>query len=126
MIRRPPRSPLFPYTTLFRSCGTWRHTPSSGETSPVHVSHDDVDRADDGDDVGNQPADNEFFERLTREQGRRAALDAPRTVRAVRDYGEALFSARTFDGHVGFAGGHGEALRVDQEVLNERFHFRVD
>src|SRR3990167_6631589 len=21
MIRRPPRSPLFPYTTLFRSCG---------------------------------------------------------------------------------------------------------
>src|SRR2546427_7340714 len=26
MIRRPPRSTLFPYTTLFRSCspGTWR------------------------------------------------------------------------------------------------------
>src|SRR3712207_6947721 len=24
MIRRPPRSTLFPYTTLFRSCGTDR------------------------------------------------------------------------------------------------------
>src|SRR3712207_8131765 len=23
MIRRPPRSTLFPYTTLFRSSGTW-------------------------------------------------------------------------------------------------------
>src|SRR5260370_24810091 len=24
MIRRPPRSTLFPYTTLFRSCRVWR------------------------------------------------------------------------------------------------------
>src|SRR5690349_22799750 len=29
MIRRPPRSTLFPYTTLFRSCGrTWCRPPS--------------------------------------------------------------------------------------------------
>src|SRR5256885_6208550 len=26
MIRRPPRSPLFPYTTLFRSCPTRRRS----------------------------------------------------------------------------------------------------
>src|SRR3712207_8536815 len=26
MIRRPPRSTLFPYTTLFRSNGTWHTT----------------------------------------------------------------------------------------------------
>src|SRR5256885_5756814 len=26
MIRRPPRSTLFPYTTLFRSCGAHRGT----------------------------------------------------------------------------------------------------
>src|SRR2546422_6941922 len=26
MIRRPPRSTLFPYTTLFRSRGLWRQT----------------------------------------------------------------------------------------------------
>src|SRR3712207_6891376 len=31
MIRRPPRSTLFPYTTLFRSHGT--HTPRSGATA---------------------------------------------------------------------------------------------
>src|SRR5215475_15783193 len=28
MIRRPPRSTLFPYTTLFRSCEPRRCTPS--------------------------------------------------------------------------------------------------
>src|SRR5438132_14213404 len=27
MIRRPPRSTLFPYTTLFRSCPAWIRTP---------------------------------------------------------------------------------------------------
>src|SRR5436309_11798870 len=29
MIRRPPRSTLFPYTTLFRSTGRYRYGPSS-------------------------------------------------------------------------------------------------
>ena len=38
---------------------------------------------------------------------------------------EALLAARPFDRHVGLAGRHREALRVDQEVLNERFHFRI-
>src|SRR2546426_5974484 len=28
MIRRPPRSTLFPYTTLFRSWNVHRHSPS--------------------------------------------------------------------------------------------------
>src|SRR3712207_8502091 len=35
MIRRPPRSTLFPYTTLFRSCGGgagfWRNNPRRDE-----------------------------------------------------------------------------------------------
>src|SRR2546430_3895448 len=30
MIRRPPRSTLFPYTTLFRSLATMYLTPSNG------------------------------------------------------------------------------------------------
>src|SRR2546430_11468504 len=30
MIRRPPRSTLFPYTTLFRSCGGWRRLRRRG------------------------------------------------------------------------------------------------
>src|SRR5258708_11062842 len=35
MIRRPPRSTLFPYTTLFRSpCAFWEAATSSTRTSP--------------------------------------------------------------------------------------------
>src|SRR2546430_11491974 len=34
MIRRPPRSTLFPYTTLFRSC--WR---VSGSRAPSQTTH---------------------------------------------------------------------------------------
>src|SRR2546430_11149353 len=34
MIRRPPRSTLFPYTTLFRSLGP----------AAPHAAHDDADR----------------------------------------------------------------------------------
>src|SRR2546425_3351139 len=32
MIRRPPRSTLFPYTTLFRSTSSWK-SPKSPKTS---------------------------------------------------------------------------------------------
>src|SRR2546426_5831026 len=35
MIRRPPRSTLFPYTTLFRSCHS---TASDGEYPPAEVA----------------------------------------------------------------------------------------
>src|SRR6266487_3667593 len=50
MIRRPPRSTLFPYTTLFRSCGTiaisrsaaamssWRSPSASPARQPVSCS----------------------------------------------------------------------------------------
>src|SRR6266545_7585399 len=31
MIRRPPRSTLFPYTTLFRSRRRWRHCAAGGD-----------------------------------------------------------------------------------------------
>src|SRR5688572_31330267 len=36
MIRRPPRSTLFPYTTLFRSCGGGRHS-EVGHDIPVEA-----------------------------------------------------------------------------------------
>src|SRR3712207_8801468 len=60
MIRRPPRSTLFPYTTLFRSPRSPRHglTVGSGsahaerdELEPVHVDQaavGDLERRDDG------------------------------------------------------------------------------
>src|SRR5256885_9690358 len=40
MIRRPPRSTLFPYTTLFRSEGGGR--PDGPALGPARVEHDDV------------------------------------------------------------------------------------
>src|SRR2546430_12411463 len=33
MIRRPPRSTLFPYTTLFRSLGLWLVVAAAGRAS---------------------------------------------------------------------------------------------
>src|SRR2546430_6769178 len=46
MIRRPPRSTLFPYTTLFRSGWDHRLRPvrqgsDDGRGGPEHVDHDD-------------------------------------------------------------------------------------
>src|SRR5690349_23715428 len=39
LIRRPPRSTLFPYTTLFRSAGARRDSRQSGGDGRVH-SHE--------------------------------------------------------------------------------------
>src|SRR2546427_7697908 len=50
MIRRPPRSTLFPYTTLFRSI---EHRAQAGADHPVVVSKKNVDRRGDG--GGGQP-----------------------------------------------------------------------
>src|SRR5258708_20894054 len=40
MIRRPPRSTLFPYTTLFRSCRTPRTPSSPSHESPLRAQPD--------------------------------------------------------------------------------------
>src|SRR3712207_7206357 len=40
MIRRPPRSTLFPYTTLFRSVG--REPPARGQRHEAVIALDDV------------------------------------------------------------------------------------
>src|SRR2546426_9014452 len=47
MIRRPPRSTLFPYTTLFRSVARDQRHPLSAECGgepAVGGGHDEVDR----------------------------------------------------------------------------------
>src|SRR3712207_7959248 len=38
MIRRPPRSTLFPYTTLFRSVDRWRWGVFNGEITPANYN----------------------------------------------------------------------------------------
>src|SRR2546430_17580717 len=41
MIRRPPRSTLFPYTTLFRSEGAWLHERARGiDRAPVEANRE--------------------------------------------------------------------------------------
>src|SRR2546421_5239857 len=42
MIRRPPRSTLFPYTTLFRSQTAGKEEAGSGDA--IHQLHDDGSR----------------------------------------------------------------------------------
>src|SRR4051812_49573683 len=42
MIRRPPRSPLFPYTTLFRSPDTLAPDTSPADTWPADTSPTDT------------------------------------------------------------------------------------
>src|SRR5258708_21594621 len=50
MIRRPPRSTLFPYTTLFRSTPVYRYTSPDGQTHQAksHVSSGAVRRRETG------------------------------------------------------------------------------
>src|SRR3712207_8152984 len=43
MIRRPPRSTLFPYTTLFRSNPTWRLVVSPGKGQFTRTEDVDTD-----------------------------------------------------------------------------------
>src|SRR5438477_8422007 len=50
MIRRPPRSTLFPYTTLFRS-EQGRHPRRPGVSRPREYRHDDDLHAPDGTDA---------------------------------------------------------------------------
>src|SRR5258707_7343635 len=45
MIRRPPRSTLFPYTTLFRSSDEWlRRTREQNEAVSQAIKSDTIDR----------------------------------------------------------------------------------
>src|SRR2546422_11538833 len=43
MIRRPPRSTLFPYTTLFRSPGVWEAIRSLGVVHPDLCPREDFE-----------------------------------------------------------------------------------
>src|SRR5438477_9842282 len=46
MIRRPPRSTLFPYTTLFRSCPTLFGTERMRKLRPPKRSHSKPSRSE--------------------------------------------------------------------------------
>src|SRR3712207_6159944 len=74
MIRRPPRSTLFPYTTLFRSTDVWGATPipglyAAGEVACVSVHG------------GNRLGANSLLDTLV--FGRRAGEHAAERARAM-------------------------------------------
>src|SRR3712207_7263369 len=48
MIRRPPRSTLFPYTTLFRSRCLSRSSPGDSRPAPPHRAASSIGSADHG------------------------------------------------------------------------------
>src|SRR3712207_8958224 len=52
MIRRPPRSTLFPYTTLFRSCQVRDHLPERGVLAADHLEVDQPQLGEPADVVG--------------------------------------------------------------------------
>src|SRR5438477_8633218 len=51
MIRRPPRSTLFPYTTLFRSALDGRRRRRGGADGPARRAGPDLDRPESGRDL---------------------------------------------------------------------------
>src|SRR2546422_5866092 len=67
MIRRPPRSTLFPYTTLFRSLELEAHRPSLAEV--------DLELGERGEERCRQPVDDE----LRTDLGRQHAADRKST-----------------------------------------------
>src|SRR2546430_11607996 len=82
MIRRPPRSTLFPYTTLFRSC--------DGEQRDRERREDD-ERPDDRPETAARR--NEMPEGVDRPRMRRQVSDDPQPIRHQRQREEA--SARS-------------------------------
>ena len=97
MIRRPPRSTLFPYTTLFRSIPT---EPPAEETFGLH--HDGQDAIDVVVNEGEE-FDLRFVARLASATGK---LDSPKpkgypiTVKMALD-GDGILHVTVCDGHSG-------------------------
>src|SRR3712207_7632274 len=73
MIRRPPRSTLFPYTTLFRSAAGGRGAVVVAREDPGQGEHADDDRRDEqqGADRAQDPASPQ---RRSRRGGERLAV----------------------------------------------------
>src|SRR3712207_7683373 len=91
MIRRPPRSTLFPYTTLFRSAGRYEITApiATGGMGEVWRARDRVlDREVAAKVLRSEfTGDPSFVARFRNEARHTAALSHP-NIASVYDYGE--------------------------------------
>src|SRR5256885_12138256 len=68
MIRRPPRSTLFPYTTLFRSRRRAEGEQEAQAEDATVVGHHEAAEADDR----REPADQDAHHRAARDEGPRS------------------------------------------------------
>src|SRR2546425_3851036 len=70
MIRRPPRSTLFPYTTLFRSSHEERTPLGSGRVAHLHIRQERQQEEEPGEDVATfgHPCDGLGAERVRSEE----------------------------------------------------------
>src|SRR5690554_989851 len=98
MIRRPPRSTLFPYTTLFRSVPPVPACPSS-----VHLAHHHVNTAHDGHHVRDEMVAAHEVDRLQVDEAGGTPLAPVRHVGAVTDQVAAHFTPGALHPGVRFA-----------------------
>src|SRR6185312_9831436 len=117
--RRRPYAPQIP-SAAPRPIVDW-----SEEGSSVDFPQHNVDRPDDGDHVGNQPAFAHLLQSLERGERWVAHVDAIRLGGAVADNVVAHLAARRLHCLVDLSGGNGEAFGDDLEVVDERLHLRL-
>src|SRR5262249_20622837 len=94
----------------------------AGSPSPVDLSEHDVERAEDGGDVGEQMAFADVVHRLQMRKARRADLALVRLVGAVGDEIDAKLTLGGFDRGIDLAGRHVNTFGVELEVMDQRFH----
>src|SRR5262249_11535590 len=97
-------------------------TGKCNATSSVDLPEHNVDRAEDGGNVGEHVAAREEIHRLQVREARRADLALVRLVGAVSDQIDAELTLRRLDSGVNFAGRPTIALGIQLEVMDERFH----
>src|SRR6516162_7675898 len=114
--------------TGYTFCSFSNLAASSGDICmalAVHLAKNDVNRADAGDDIGDDLAFHDFWKRLQIDERRRTEVAAERFGRTVAGDEASEFSARRFDCDVGLAGCGRKSFGENLEVIDERFHLRL-
>src|SRR5713226_10359498 len=90
--------------------------------SSIYFSEHDIDRADDGRDIGEHVPAREKVYRLQMRESRRADLALVRFVAAIGDQIDPELALGGLDRGIDFPGRHMEPLGVQFEMMDQRFH----
>src|ERR1700738_4742710 len=117
--RVPPAAPthLRPRARRWTGQTGWAAWPS-----PVDLSEHDVERAEDGRDVGQQMALADEIHGLQMGKARRADLALVRLVGAIGDQIDAELALGRFHGGIDLPGGHAKTFGIELEMMDQRFH----